>query len=150
MPISRNLQKRYEALPLTQHPVTKDDVIADFAILIEMHQDKDGAIQTFRHAFVRGECAPIKVHFDPNGMDLENDAGDIISLAPDAQKFMTIEAWSLFVMNYIMETGDSPIQNGTMPTRLLRDARQKRNLLQSFRQIVNHHARKGGGTGSHP
>ena len=147
MAISHNLHKRMLSLPTTTIKSFPDPIVADFAILIEMHQDKDGAVDTFRHSFIRGECAPIKVHFDPAGLVLVDDGGSVVGLNERGQHFMTIDSWSRFVMNFIMETGVSPITNGTMPTRLLRDARKGYNHLQSFRQIVNHqygtHARAG-------
>jgi len=138
MPISRNLNKRIKALPTVKRNGLPHEVIEDFAILIEMRQDKDGQLIQFRHAFVRGDCAPIKVALSYDSMELVDDTNTRIDLVPDRQKFMTIEAWSKFVMEYIMSVGASPIINGTMPTRLLRDARKGYNYLQSFRQIVNH------------
>jgi len=150
MPFSRNLQKRLLSLPLTRVPNIKPPVVKDFGILVEMHQDKDGSVPQFRHAFVRGECAPIKVHLNPVSLELYDDQGHSIVL-DWSMKFLTIEGWSQWVMDYIMTNGTSPIINGVMPTRYLRDARAGRNLFKSFRQIINaNYAKKGAGTNAKP
>lgn len=136
MPISTNLAAMIRLLPTIKHPHTGDLVVEHFAMLIEMHQDNDNAYAQFRHSFIRGQCAPIKVSYCPATFELENEDGTAVDLRYREHRFLAIEDWSRFAMNYIMDNGVSPLIDGTMPTRLLRDARAGRNELRSFRQMV--------------
>lgn len=142
--LSAHMRWRLNQLPtITLHGY--DEVVEDFAIVIEMHQDKDSAFDQFRHSFIRGECGPVKVHL-LQGDHLMDDSGSTIKI-DDRMKFMSMEAFQNFVASWIMEHGTAPMTNGIMPTRYLRDARAKVNLFRSFRQMINHnydkHARAG-------
>ena len=151
MPISRNLHQKLMSLPRTPLGSTGVEVIKDFGILIETHQDDDGARPQFRHSFIRGWCAPVLVHLEygPGSTPtLWNDDLQDIDLDYADHRFMTTEGWSKFNLDFFIENGRSPIETGTMPTRYLRDARKKVYLLRSFRQIVDDNYRRAKAAGT--
>lgn len=55
--------------------------------------------------------------------------------------FITPEVWGEFLVNWMMQTGEDPRGgDGTMVTTHLRNSREGRNWLRSFRQMVEYNA----------
>lgn len=148
MPISRPLAATITRLPTATIANYKHPVVPDFGMVFDLHQDYPSRTQFFYPP--RGYCIPVKVSFDPANLVLVDDKGGTVAIDERA-KFMTVQAWATFVMNFIIENGRSPLApNGVLKTELVRDARQHRNLFRSFRQMVNHAATRGGGTSVRP
>lgn len=148
MPISRSLNRRIQVLPRMPIANYPDPVVPDFAVIFDIHQDSPGRTQFFYPP--RGFCLAVKVALDPVQGLLVSENGGTVPIDERA-KFMTVQQWTTWVMNYIIETGRSPMYpNGTLPTHLVRDARKGVNLFRSFRQMTAHAAKRGGGTIAQP
>lgn len=145
-------RSRATALPLTPTKVpgrgTPFNVVPDFAVFIDTHRDQPH-VPTFEADIHRGWARPTMVHYVPPaagappddlGQMLRVDDGMVINVDPK-HRFVSVEWWSEFVSEYIMDNGVSPVATsgeteGQLPTALLRNARTKVYKLKSLRQIV--------------
>lgn len=125
------------------------EVVPDFAIFIDTHRDQPH-VPTFEDDLHRGWCRPTPVHYIPpplTGMlavvddgQLIREDGRVIDVDPK-HRFLETDWWREFVTDFAINNGSSPLmkggdQDGQMPTKLLRDARNKVYKLKSLRQIV--------------
>lgn len=124
------------------------NVVENFAVFIDTHRDQPH-VPTFGTDIHRGMCQPVVVHYGPARPPARPDPllfrasdGATINLDEQHHKFISIDWWTSFVLDYMQAHGTTPLDgDGMMPTSHLRDARAKRYLLRSFRQIVVEHQR---------
>lgn len=142
--MSSTTARRALKLPLTL--VDGELMVMDFGTFIDTHRDMPH-IGMFEDDLHRGMCKPTRVHFKPStsgGKGWIVRATDMkeLELHPK-HMFVTNEWFSEFVSQRLAETGALPLDgNGQMPTSLLRDPRDKKYLLKSFRNLVLHHLAK--------
>lgn len=157
-------KSRASALPTTtvKVPTTlgvpiEIEVVPNFAVFIDTHRDQPH-VPTFEDDIHRGMTRPTLVHFRPPtitisgtpmtlpaplGQIVRVEDGRMIDVDPK-HKFVEVQWWQGFLMDYIMEHGVSPVSTdsetkGQLPTSHLRDSRAKVYALKSLRQIVRAH-----------
>ncbi len=149
--VRRGLELQTEDISLDDG--SEETGVRNFGMLIDTHRDVPH-VPTFSNDIHRGWCRPTLVHWQP-------PAPDTLAVEPDhmgflftqaggwgevhlAHRFITNEWWGEYVLDYVMDHGKTPTdhagdENGSMPTKFLRDPRGKVYLLRSFRQMVLHH-----------
>lgn len=118
--------------------------VPNFAVFIDTHRDQPH-VGSFENDIHRGECKPTLVHLmplttSPAGLQdwalLRASDGRTLVLH-EKHRFIDVEWWGDFLARAIADTGSLPLDsNGMLPTSHLRDARAKKYLLKSFRQMV--------------
>jgi hypothetical protein len=138
---------------LKPQPYRGTDVVPDFGVFIDTHRDQPH-IGTFHEDIHRGSCRPVMVHLQVE--DAEVDPVKLYLVEPTTGKalpihekhmFVTPEFWAEFLMTFIMEHGQPPLDSeGVMITSHLRDPRAKVYKLKSFRQMLEwrHEAERSG------
>jgi hypothetical protein len=130
-------------------------LVKDFAYFVDTHRDHPH-VGMFEADIHRGTCKPTLVHLVPPPSSITGSSiGDwAIVREEDAavlylhakHKFISIDWWNKFVLNYIMDESKAPVNDdGFMPTSHLRDARAGVYKLRSFRQVVVERQKKDRG-----
>jgi len=111
-------------------------IVRDFGIFIDTHRDQPH-VGSFYSDIHRGWCRPTKVDY-VIGEDMLLNSEDGKSLQRHDKHLFVEEDWyQNFLMTWLMEKGTLPTNgDGEMPTTHLRDARSRKYLLRSFRQMV--------------
>jgi hypothetical protein len=129
--------------------------IENFGIFIDTHRDQPH-IGSFGDDIHRGSCRPVMVDLavldassNPVKIMIQPHTADANGTVPalmlhEKHMFIDPEFWSDFLLNYLVEKGESPLDaDGVMVTSHLRDARAKVYKLKSFRQMLEwRHAHK--------
>jgi hypothetical protein len=128
------VQRRINELPKVKRNGL--EIVENFGIFVDTHRDQPH-VGVFYDDIHRGQCRPVKVDY-VIGDDLLIDQATGMSLQRhDKHMFLEEDWFSSFIVNWLMENGSSPLDaEGCMPTSHLRDARAKKYLLRSFRQMV--------------
>ncbi len=133
--IPTTIQRRLEKLPYVERNGLK--IVEGFGIFIDTHRDQPH-VGTFKDDIHRGMCAPILVDYVIDDDYLRNPENGKLLQRHDKHLFITPDAWSAFLVEWLMTTGQDPRDgSGSLPTSHFRDARKGIYLLKSFRQMVD-------------
>lgn len=120
------------------------DAVEDFAVFIDTHRDQPH-VGSFEDDIHRGQCRPTLVHLivTPNATTgvpdytlWRNEDGKKLKLH-EKHRFVTVDWWRGYIIDAMAANGVMPLDaKGFMPTSHLRDARAKKYMLKSFRQVV--------------
>lgn len=138
--IATALKKRMEKLP----SVDRNGIVLveEFGIFMDTHRDQPH-VGTFNDDIHRGFVVPTPVDYVITDDLLRHRETGKLLMRHDKHLFITPETWAEFMLGWIMRNGEDPRGgDGSLPTSHFRDARAKRYLLKSFRQMVAYHLEK--------